>query len=51
MDTDPQSPRVVKYSPEIGQPAGHTDRLPGWVLLVLVVILIAFVSWTQGWWP
>lgn len=48
MEIDPEPPRVVKYSPEIGQPVGRGGRWPVWLLLLLLVVLVVFVAWTQG---
>jgi hypothetical protein len=50
MDIDPERPRPVKYSPEIGNPVGHAIRWPLWVFGLFLVLLVAFVGWAQGWW-
>jgi hypothetical protein len=51
MESNSDRPLVVKYGPESQTPVGQGQSWPGWVWLGALVLLIAFVAWTQGWLP
>lgn len=46
VPSDPDRP--VHYSPEIGNPVGWGARWPAWLLGLALLVLIAFVVWTQA---